>query len=155
MSDQQFTYGVAQNLTANTFTRDGYSFNGWNMKTDGTGTTYTNGQSVQYLTATDGATVTLYAQWTQQSQGWLTRLAGGGRYSTMGELVSEAFPNVADTVIVSRGENYPDALAASGLSGVLGAPIMLTNTNELSVEAAEQLERLQFTRSSSWTVPSR
>lgn len=58
------TYGVAKTLTANAFTRTGYTFKGWNTKPDGSGTSYTNSQSVSNLTSTDGATVTLYAQWT-------------------------------------------------------------------------------------------
>ena len=32
MSDMAFTYDVAQNLTANAFTRTGYTFSGWNTK---------------------------------------------------------------------------------------------------------------------------
>ena len=63
MSNQNFTYGTDQNLTANTFTRTGYNFAGWNTKADGTGTSYTDKQSVNNLTSTNGATVTLYAQW--------------------------------------------------------------------------------------------
>ncbi len=64
ISNQNFTYGTAKNLTANTFTRTGYTFAGWNTKADGTGTSYTDKQSVSNLTSTNGATVTLYAQWT-------------------------------------------------------------------------------------------
>ena len=63
-TDQAFTYDEAQNLTANAFTRIGYTFHGWNTKADGTGTAYADGQSVVNLTTTNGATVTLYAQWT-------------------------------------------------------------------------------------------
>lgn len=58
------TYGVAKTLTANAFTRTGYTFKGWNTKADGSGTSYTNSQSVSNLTSTNGSTVTLYAQWT-------------------------------------------------------------------------------------------
>ena len=57
------TYNQAQSLTANEFTRPGYSFVGWNTAADGSGTTYTDGQSVINLTAVNGGTVTLYAQW--------------------------------------------------------------------------------------------
>ena len=64
MSNQNFTYGTAQNLTANTFTRTGYTFAGWNTKADGSGTNYTDKQSVRNLSSTNGATVTLYAKWT-------------------------------------------------------------------------------------------
>ncbi len=58
------TYDVAKKLTANGFTKTGYTFNGWNTKTGGTGTSYTDKQSVKNLTSTDGGTVNLYAQWT-------------------------------------------------------------------------------------------
>ena len=58
------TYDAAKNLTANGFTRTGYTFAGWNTAANGSGTSYTNGQSVTNLTTTQGATVTLYAQWT-------------------------------------------------------------------------------------------
>ena len=65
MSDQAFTYNSAQNLTANTFTAPtGYLFAGWATNADGTGNTYTDSQSVSNLTAINGATVDLYAQWT-------------------------------------------------------------------------------------------
>ncbi|MEE1069354.1 MAG: InlB B-repeat-containing protein, partial [Paludibacteraceae bacterium] len=65
MSNQSsHTYGVSKALTANAFTRTGYTFAGWNTKADGTGTSYTNKQSVSNLSLTDGATITLYAQWT-------------------------------------------------------------------------------------------
>ena len=57
------TYDVNKTLTANSFTRIGYTFTGWNTAANGSGTSYTNGQSVNNLTTENGATVTLYAQW--------------------------------------------------------------------------------------------
>ena len=79
------TYDTAQALTANGYTReydvtynynyDGapaagsdkatYTFNGW--KRDGDEKTYSNSESVKNLTATQGDTVTMYAQWTADS----------------------------------------------------------------------------------------
>ena len=56
------TYDVEKALTKNGFTKTGYTFAGWNTKADGTGTAYTNEQSVTNL-ATSG-NVNLYAQWT-------------------------------------------------------------------------------------------
>ena len=64
MDSMGFTYGTAQNLTANSFTRDGYNFAGWNTQADGNGTSYADGATVKNLSTTNGATVTLYAQWT-------------------------------------------------------------------------------------------
>ena len=63
MSSQQFTYGIAQKLLANTYTKEGYTFTGWNTKPDGTGISYTDEQEVNNLTADNNGTVTLYAQW--------------------------------------------------------------------------------------------
>ena len=64
MSNQNFTYGTAKNLTANAFTRTGYTFAGWNTKEDGSGTSYADKASVKNLSSTNDATVTLYAKWT-------------------------------------------------------------------------------------------
>ncbi|MEI3339598.1 MAG: InlB B-repeat-containing protein [Eubacterium sp.] len=63
MADQSYTYNVAQNLRSNAFTNGTMIFTGWNTKADGTGTTYKNAQSVKNLTAANGGTVNLYAQW--------------------------------------------------------------------------------------------
>ncbi|MBO4533814.1 MAG: InlB B-repeat-containing protein [Treponema sp.] len=64
MSDQSFSYGTAQNLTANGFSRVTWDFAGWNTASNGSGTSYSAGQSVNNLTATNNATITLYAMWT-------------------------------------------------------------------------------------------
>ena len=45
-------------LNANTFTREGYNFTGWNTAADGTGTSYADGATVNLTENT-----TLYAQW--------------------------------------------------------------------------------------------
>ena len=62
MSDQKFTFDVPQNLSPNTFTRDGYTFTDW--KRADTGDSYTDGQQVPNLTSTPNGVVTLVAQWT-------------------------------------------------------------------------------------------
>ena len=77
MSNQSFTYGVSQALTANSFTRTGYTFAGWNRNADGTGTSYSDKQSVSNLTTTSGGTVTLYAKWTANKY-TVTFKANGG-----------------------------------------------------------------------------
>ena len=58
------TYDVAKNLTKNGFVKTGYTFKGWNTKADGSGTSYADKASVKNLSSTNGATITLYAQWT-------------------------------------------------------------------------------------------
>lgn len=46
-------------------TKNGYTFAGWNTVANGTGNAYSAGASVSKLSATNGATVTLFAQWTE------------------------------------------------------------------------------------------
>ena len=63
MGSQTIPVGTPTNLNINTFTApSGYEFDGWNTAQDGTGTSYTDGQSVTDLT-TGGGSITLYAQW--------------------------------------------------------------------------------------------
>lgn len=61
------TYAPQGNIPANTFTKSGYVFTGWNTSASGTGTTIANTASVSSvfdaLSPAAGGTVTLYAQW--------------------------------------------------------------------------------------------
>jgi len=77
MSSQAFEYSVSQNLTDNTFSRTGYTFAGWNTQANGSGDSYADKASVSNLTATDGGTVTLYAQWTPITYTITYNLDGG------------------------------------------------------------------------------
>ena len=67
MSNESFTYGVTEALPTNGFSRGAaYVFTGWNTAPDGTGTAVAANYSASKLTATNGGTVTLYAQWELQ-----------------------------------------------------------------------------------------
>lgn len=57
MADQSASAATA--LSANAFTRSGYTFAGWNTAADGSGTAYADGDSFPF-----SANATLYAQWT-------------------------------------------------------------------------------------------
>ncbi|MBO1704302.1 InlB B-repeat-containing protein, partial [Eubacterium callanderi] len=65
--EQTMTYDQAASLTANGYTKTGYTFSGWNTQPDGGGTTYTDGQNVTNLTSKEGDKVTLFAQWRANS----------------------------------------------------------------------------------------
>ena len=56
-------YDTTYNLNKNVYTAEGYSWVGWNMKPDRSGTPFTDEQAFKNLTNIDGGTVTLYAQW--------------------------------------------------------------------------------------------
>lgn len=62
MSDQTFTYGTAQPLSANGFTKTGHTFDGWATSAGGS-KVYYNQQSVINLTNVQNGTVNLYAVW--------------------------------------------------------------------------------------------
>ncbi len=57
------TYDTAKNLTANGFSKTGYTFQGWSTNASATTATYGNSASVKNLTTTANGTVTLYAIW--------------------------------------------------------------------------------------------
>ena len=67
MANQSFTYNTAKALSSNGFSRGAaYAFTGWNTSPDGNGTAVASNYSASKLTATNGGTVTLYAQWELQ-----------------------------------------------------------------------------------------
>lgn len=55
-------------LANNAYTREGYTFAGWNTKADGSGDSYKEGAYINPLSETDQDTVTLYAMWKDNSE---------------------------------------------------------------------------------------
>lgn len=70
------------------------------------------------------------------------RATGETRYATMAALLPKAPWKAERTVVLAGGSNYPDALAAASLAGAYDAPIVLTEPNSLSVDAANMIEQL-------------
>ena len=54
----------------------------------------------------------------------------------------KSFGEGADTVVIATGENWPDALAASGLAGAVGGPVLLTLPDVVPATLAAELGRL-------------
>jgi len=69
------------------------------------------------------------------------RIAGSDRYATALAICSEHFA-AADTVVVATGEQFADALAASGLAGATDAPLLLTKRAYLPDAVLDEIERL-------------
>ena len=63
MASTSCVYDAVTILPANAFTRSGYYFVGWNTMADGSGTGIADKAEIRNLTATNGETVSLYAQW--------------------------------------------------------------------------------------------
>ncbi|MRX43374.1 cell wall-binding repeat-containing protein [Agromyces kandeliae] len=69
------------------------------------------------------------------------RSAGPDRYLTSVALAQDVRPGVGD-VWVATGEDFPDGLAASGVAGARGGPVLLTRSTRLPAPVAAELSRL-------------
>ena len=139
MADQNFVYDAAQNLTANAFTRTGYTFNGWNSKADGTGTAYTDKQAVKNLTAVRDEVVTMYAQWTPNpyqvrfnaNNGTGTMANQDFVYDTQQALTQNAFTRTGytfngwNTAADGSGTAYADKASVKNLTAELNGVVNL------------------------------
>lgn len=70
------------------------------------------------------------------------RLAGETRIGTAVEISASEFAGGADTVVLARADQYPDALSGAPLAAGLGAPILLTDTGSLHADVAAEIARL-------------
>ncbi len=66
MPRQKFTYDILQELSENTYTYNGYVFDGWAITPDGA-VVYKDKEEVENLVSADGEIKTLYAKWIPQS----------------------------------------------------------------------------------------
>ncbi len=70
------------------------------------------------------------------------RLSGSNRYNTSIEISKDGWQDGADTVVISRGGDFPDALAGAPLAYQEDAPILLTPDNKLTNELRNEIKRL-------------
>ncbi|WP_368293248.1 S8 family serine peptidase [Dehalobacter sp. TBBPA1] len=70
------------------------------------------------------------------------RIAGSDRITTALAIAREAFPTGADTVVIARADDFPDALAGAPLAYKYHAPILLTYPNELPQEVYQAVQDL-------------
>lgn len=75
-----------------------------------------------------------------QSVKW-DRLYGENRYETMSAVVREGFAQ-SGWAVLATGNNFPDALGASALAGVLGCPVLISEPNALTDETSSLLRDL-------------
>ncbi|RQD75110.1 MAG: cell wall-binding repeat-containing protein [Candidatus Syntrophonatronum acetioxidans] len=72
---------------------------------------------------------------------YVVRYFGEDRYQTSVEIAQAEYDEV-DNVIIARGDDFADGLAASFLAGALEAPILLTRQNVLPQVIEEAIEDL-------------
>jgi putative cell wall-binding protein len=82
------------------------------------------------------------AQVSYYPQKWVARIAGVNRYRTAIEVSREGWLHGANTVVVTRGDNYADALAGVPLAYQLDAPILLTAPHQIGTSTLMEIKRL-------------
>ena len=127
MENQPFAYDEEKALTANAFTRSGYTFLGWAEETDGT-VVYTDSQNVLNLTDTDGEKITLYAVWAAKGNTKYTvehykQKADGTWGSTADE--TENLTGKTDTVVSAVPKTYTGFLCDLSIPGTVSGGTIL------------------------------
>ncbi|MGM0837608.1 MAG: cell wall-binding repeat-containing protein [Bacillota bacterium] len=80
---------------------------------------------------------------TDASSSNVDRISGKNRYQTAVEVSKKGWDGGADTVIVTAGDKFPDALTGTPLAFSLNAPILLTNKDYLPGETKNEITRLK------------
>ena len=63
IEDTFHVYGEEKDLAENTYSKEFFTFYGWNTEPDGSGINYAGGETVANLTTEDNGKITLYANW--------------------------------------------------------------------------------------------
>ena len=131
-------YNQVRSLSSNGFSRVGYRFAGWATRSDGGGSLYSNGQNIQNLSSSNGATITLYARWTANtytvrynSNGGSGSMADTGHtYGSRSYLRANAFSKYGHTfagwsTIKEGNVELSDGAAITSLTAVHGNVVTL------------------------------
>ena len=125
-SSQTKTYGTALELSSTKPTRTGYTFNGWNTASDGSGTSYSSGDSY-----TANSAVTLYAQWEENylTINYYSNYADYGKFN--GEVLSDV--KAGSNVLAYTHKYYYDNAYSDGLYNIQNSEkLYLTRTGYTS-----------------------
>lgn len=89
------TYTIPNNI----FSKDGYTFVRWNTKSDGTGTSYNNGQNIEIT-----ENITLYAQWEINKYTIEFNANGGG--TVLPSIIKKSYGSVLGTLPTVSRDGY-------------------------------------------------
>jgi uncharacterized repeat protein (TIGR02543 family) len=139
MGSQTIACATTSTLNANSFTKTGYSFSGWNTTANGSGTSYANQAS--YTMGTSN--VTLYAQWSANNN----TLTFDGNGATSGSTSPQTIPTNATVALnsngfVNTGNNF------SGWSTSAVGPVVYTDGASYTMGTANS------TLYAVWTIAS-
>lgn len=140
MEPMSCTYGKSETLTKNAFERSLYEFDCWTTNSVGSGHQFKDGESVQNLTAENGGTVTMFAQWKKASCRVEVRVAssssGKGSVSPSGSVTKEAGTDLELTATSNPGYAFAQwsdgsTEASRTLQAVSNATYEATFTNRV------------------------
>ena len=128
-STQSVTYGSTVKLSANTFTRDGWSFIGWNEAADGSGTSYSDESN---YAVTDANDITLYAQWDPNATAstvadMIKNMTESGTIAVKGSISDDTISEIKSALNELRGNNSNilvslDLSKTTGITELKGIP---------------------------------
>lgn len=87
----------------------------------------------------------VYSDYSFTVYGGTNRLQGANRYETAVN-ISKAGWITSNTVVLARGDSFPDALAGGPLAYKENAPILLTHQASLTAKTKEEIERLNASK---------
>ena len=128
--------GVGNKLTGNTFTRENYTFTGWNTAANGTGTAYADGDTVNF-----SADTTLYAQWTQNPVITFNANGGEGIMGTQTVKPNEATALTANTFTRADYDFAGWNTAADGSGAAYGNGATITTSENVTLYAQWTLHK--------------
>lgn len=107
------------------------NFGGWNTAADGSGTTYAEGATPSNLTSTDGATITMYAIWTQT-----VVTCGAGYYLPANS------SSASDCAVCTAGNYCPGGNnfipSSNSAQGINACPSGLTTPNDTETKRHDE-----------------
>ena len=107
MADIRPRYDESVTLPENVYQRNGYVFDGWNTKSDGSGASYADKQTVIGL-VNPGEVITLYAQWRANEAAVIYNAAGGNIVEENYQVLGDG--RIADT----KGNLLKDKVSYNG-----------------------------------------
>ena len=109
MTDQQVKIGETTTLKQNSFTNGDKAFSGWNTEADGSGTRYSNKQSITDI-GNNGDTITLYAEWKESFNYYVHYDANDGT----GTMEDQEFTYNANAISLSKNTFIKDGYIFAG-----------------------------------------
>ncbi len=148
MPDMNLIYDTSYNLNLNTFTKEGYTFDGWNTEQNGTGKNYQDGESIINLTSVDNDTIELFAKWKnnyiyfQIPPDWNSTNVNVYLYNDQEKIYNAPWPGKPATLIDYQKKIYAYNIEPENINKYKN--IIFTDTNNSEISAKKQTIDLSF-----------